>query len=392
MDLEVIAIDRDPRAPGLCLADHAWHISTLDVPAILEAAGRLRPDGVMTVGSDRAVSAAAQVAHALGLPGLSPEAASRANNKLQMRHAFQAHGVPAPRFFPVEDLPLALQKAPEIGFPLVVKPVDNAAQRGVRRVDAAEQLPLAVAEAQSFSRTGTVLLEEHINGPEITVSSFSLEGQVYPVLVADRLTNPPPYLGIARAHAFPSKWAKECWQEIVGVTGRGLRALGIAKGPGYTQIRIAGCGPMIMEVGARIGGGHEAELIRFLGGPDWIEAQIRLALGDALTPADVVLPPITSEPAGVVKFLFAAPGRVVRVHGVDRAKACPGVERVVVRSRSGALVPPLTNAEARQGYLIATGASRTEALTRAEAAAACIHIEVQTAREDVTLQEGAGSA
>jgi cysteine synthase A len=237
-----------------------------------------------------------------------------------------------------------------------------------------------------------VLLEEHIDGPEITVSSFSVEGQVYPVLVADRLTNPPPYLGIALAHVFPSEWAKECWQEIVDVTGRGLRALGIDKGPGYTQIRIAGRGPVIMEVGARIGGGHEAELIRFLGGPDWIEAQIRLAMGEALTPADVVLLPTTSVPAGVVKFLFAAPGRVVRVDGVDRAKACAGVERVVVRSKPGALVPPRTNAEARQGYLIATGASRTEALARAEQAAACINIEVQTAREHVPLQEGVGSA
>jgi cysteine synthase A len=264
---------------------------------------------------------------------------------------------------------------------LVVKPEDNAAQRGVRRVDTAAQLPAAVAEAQSFSGTGIVLLEEHIDGPEITVSSFSLEGQVYPVLVADRLTNPPPYLGIALAHVFPAERAKACRQEIVDVTGRGLWALGIDQGPGYTQIRIAGRGPMIMEVGARIGGGHEAELIRFLGGPDWIEAQIRLALGEALTPTDVVLPPITSVPAGVVKFIFAAPGRVVRVNGVDRAKACPGVERVVVRSRPGALVPPRTNAESRQGYLIATGASRTEALARAEEAAACINIEVQTAEQ-----------
>ena len=57
MGLEVIAVDGNPLAPGLALAQHALPISTLDVPAILAAVRPLHPQGVMTVGSDRAVMA-----------------------------------------------------------------------------------------------------------------------------------------------------------------------------------------------------------------------------------------------------------------------------------------------------------------------------------------------
>jgi biotin carboxylase len=317
------------------------------------------------------------VASALGLPGLDPDAAARANSKVEMRQAFRSCGVPAPRFIAVNDLPAAQSALAELGLPVVVKPVDNAAQRGVRRVDDPAELPTALAEARQFSRPGTVLLEQCIDGPEITVSSFTLQGKFHAVLVADRYTNQPPYLGIALAHVYPSQWAEPCWQQVLERTRRGLDALGIDRGPAYTQLRIDQDGPKIMEIGARIGGGRETELMAFLGGPDWMSAQIKLALGQTLRAADVVLPEIARSQAGVVEFIFGPPGQVKAVSGVDQAAKMPGVRRVIVRAAPGVRIPPRTNAEARQGYLIALGASRNQALARAGAAAACISIEVR---------------
>lgn len=208
---------------------------------------------------------------------------------------------------------------------------------------------------------------------------------MHPVLVADRLTNPPPYLGIALAHLYPSARARPWWEQVLDVTARGLAALGIDQGPGYTQLRIDDDGPKIMEIGARIGGGRETELISFLGGPDWMAAQIKLALGGELTPADVVLPKVTEAPAGIIKFIFPPPGEVVAVSGADRVDKMPGVKRIEVRATPGVRIPPMTSAEARQGYLIALGASHDQVLARAEAAAACIDVQVRPC-----TQEGAG--
>jgi biotin carboxylase len=293
-----------------------------------------------------------------------------------MRQAFRQWGVPAPEFIAAQDLAAVRRAVNRLGLPVVVKPVDNAAQRGVQRLDDAASLPDVFALARSFSSTGTVLVEQCIAGPEITVSSFTLDGRMLPVLVADRLTNRSPYLGIALAHVYPSERAQPWWDQVLDVTARGLAALGIDRGPGYTQLRLAPDGPKIMEIGARIGGGRETELISFLGGPDWMAAQIKLALGEPLAEADVVLPDQARTRAGVVKFIFAPPGKAAGVTGVDRAQGTPGVRRVVVRTEPGTLIPPMTNAEARQGYLIALGSNRAEALARAEEAAAGIRIEV----------------
>ena len=122
----------------------------------------------------------------------------------------------------------------------------------------------------------------------------------------------------------------------------------------------------------------------FLGGPDWMAAQIRLALGQPLRAADVVLPDSARSQAGVVKFIFGPPGRVQAVGGADQAGKMPGVRRVVVRAAPGVSIPPRTDAEARQGYLIALGAGRSQALARAEAAAACISIKVRPAAPEST--------
>jgi biotin carboxylase len=383
MDLLVAAIDGNPNAPGLALAQHPLHISTLDISAVLEAARRFRPDGVMTVGSDRAVGVAAQVAHSLGLPGLHPEAAARTNSKLLMRQAFFAHSVPAPRFIAAQNLDAAQRAIAELGLPVVVKPVDNAAQRGVQCLANIEQLPRAFVEAQTYSTTDTVLVEEYVDGPEITVNSFSLADQMYPVLVADRITNPPPYLGIALAHAFPSTWAQPWWEQVVSVTSRALEAIGVDRGPGYTQLRIGRDGPKVMELGARIGGGRETELITLLGGPDWMTAQIKLALGEPLHPEDVDLPAAAKGQGGVVKFIFAPEGEVLAVQGVEHARQLPGVKHVEVRAEPGTRVPPMVNAEARQGYLIALGDTRDQALACAEAAAACIEFDVLPVTQEV---------
>jgi biotin carboxylase len=382
MGLEVMAVDGNAQAVGFPLAHHPVNVSTLNVPAVLDVARRFRPHGIMTVGSDRAVSAVAEVGHALGLPGLASQAAHRANSKLEMRRAFHAHAIPAPRFTEVRSADEAQEAAAGLGLPVVVKPVDNAAQRGVQRVAALEDIPSAFVEARRFSGTDTVLVEECVEGPEITVNSFSLDGHMYPVLVADRFTNPPPYLGIALAHVYPSTWARPWYERVVEITRQALQALGIDQGPGYTQLRIDEEGPKVMEIGARIGGGRETELMALLGGPDWISAQIRLALGDPLTAEDVVLPPSAREQAGIVKFIFAPPGTVTAVSGVEQAREMPGVKRVVLRARPDVLIPPRVNAEARQGYLIVLAGEREEALARAEAAAAAIRIQVRPSTGD----------
>src|SRR5260221_10810852 len=85
LGLRAAAIDRNPDAPGFEHADVAETVDFADIPAAVEAARRIAPDGVLTVASDRAVPVAARIADELGLPGIGTEAARLATNKVAMR-------------------------------------------------------------------------------------------------------------------------------------------------------------------------------------------------------------------------------------------------------------------------------------------------------------------
>ena len=61
-----------------------------------------------------------------------------------------------------------------------------------------------------------------------------------------------------------------------------VAALGIENGPSYTQIRLGPDGrPYVVEVAARLGGGHDAELCRAATGVDLNDLALSFALGES---------------------------------------------------------------------------------------------------------------
>src|SRR5690606_14736492 len=94
---------------------------------------------------DFGVRTAAEVAHALGLPGISPECARICTDKLLMRQAWARHGVPQVEFEPVSSPDELRQAAVRLGYPLIIKPRDSRGGgcRGVRRLDSDADLEAA---------------------------------------------------------------------------------------------------------------------------------------------------------------------------------------------------------------------------------------------------------
>src|SRR2546423_13834150 len=117
----------------------------------------------------------------------------------------------------------------------------------------------AVGWAQSESRAGAGLVGELGRGPEVTVNAFSVDGVFHPLTVTDREPAAPPAFGVALAHIWPSEAADE---RVVEAARLAAEALGIENGPTYTQLRLGPDGPQVVELAARLGGGHDAELCR----------------------------------------------------------------------------------------------------------------------------------
>jgi hypothetical protein len=94
-DLLVVAVDRDPAAPGFRFADRRALISFDDEPSIHRLAEAERVDGVISPANDWSVGIAARVAHRLGAAHpLDPQAAALAGSWLRQRERFAELGVP----------------------------------------------------------------------------------------------------------------------------------------------------------------------------------------------------------------------------------------------------------------------------------------------------------
>ncbi len=259
-DLFVIALDRDPAAPGFRYADRRAIISTEDEPRISRLAEAERIDGVIAPGIDWPVAIAARVAERQGLSHpISGVVAGLATSKLKQRERLGEAGVPQPRWQIVTEP----NETAEV--PSVVKAPDRQGQKGLSLVREAGELRGALENAIAESRSGVAIVEELVEGPEVTVNAFSVGGQFVPLTVTDRLTADPPAFGVALAHAWPSKAAGE---EAARVAQAAAEALGITDGPTYTQLRIGPDGPQVIELAARLGGGHDAELVKAALGVD----------------------------------------------------------------------------------------------------------------------------
>ena len=366
--LFVIALDRDPAAPGFRYADRRAIISTEDEPRIAQLAEAERIDGVISPGIDWPVAIAARVAEKQGLSHpVSGTVASLATSKLRQRERLGEAGVPQPRWQIVTEP----NETAEV--PSVVKAPDRQGQKGLSLVKEAAELRSALENAIAASRSGVAIVEELVEGPEVTVNAVSVGGRFIPLTVTDRLTADPPAFGVALAHAWPSEVAGD---DAARVAEAAAEALGITDGPTYTQLRIGPDGPQVIELAARLGGGHDAELVKAALGVD-LNA---LALSAALCEELEAPRPEPRVGGACVRFLVPPEGKLSSVDGIDQARGQDGILDARVYREPGYVFGPFRHGADRAGAILAVGESRDDALARADHAAALIRFQVSGAR------------
>jgi biotin carboxylase len=363
--LFTIAVDRDPSAPGFRFATRRAIVSTEDELNVERLVDAERVDGLVSPGSDWPVAIAARIAERLALPHpISPHTAVLATSKLRQRERFAEAGVPQPRHAVVHTAGEAVGAAAEIGFPVVVKAPDRQGQKGLTLVREPARLADAVEHALSAARSGICLLEQLVDGPEVTVNAFLADGVFTPLTVTDRLVAEPPAFGVALAHVWPAEHA----ESAVDAARAAAAALEIRDGPVYVQVRLGPSGAQVVELAARVGGGHDAELCRAALGVDLNDLTIAAALGEPLAPPR----PEPQSGGACVRFVVAPPGILEAVEGIEEAEAVTGVEWVRSYREPGYRLVPLRRGADRAGAILATGDSPADALARADAALAKI--------------------
>jgi biotin carboxylase len=255
----------------------------------------------------------------------------------------------------------------DVEVPCVVKAPDRQGQKGLNVVRDERELRPAIKAAIEASRNGAAIVEELIEAPEVTVNAFSVDGTFHALTVTDRITAEPPAFGVALAHVWPSEDAGSA----VDVARQAVHSLGITDGPSYTQVR----GGKVMEVAARLGGGHDAELCDVALGVDLNDLALAAALGEEIPPLEL------SRRVGGACMAFLVPpvGELQDFDGVEEAGQADGVVAVRVYRRPGFRFGELRTGADRAGAVLAVGESRAEAYERAKSGAALIRFQADAA-------------
>ncbi|WP_434742674.1 ATP-grasp domain-containing protein [Micromonospora sp. SH-82] len=315
----------------LLAAENVLTTETNDVPALLAHVSRLHDtfgfDGVLT-SCDYYLGTVARVAAHLGLPGAAPEAVERAYRKDLARAALRRAGVPGPEFAVAQGWAETVTAAEEIGYPLVVKPVDLCAGMHVRRVDDTAGLRAAFDALAEFPvnarrqhRVPLILLEELLTGPEVSVETVTSAGVTTVVGVTGKRLAGAPWF-VESGHLFPADLPPEVGRAAADTAVAALAAVGLDHGVAHTELRLTAAGPRVVEINPRPAGNQITELIRRVTGIDIPMAYAQLALGEQpdLTPTD------TGVRSAAIAFLLPPrAGTVAEITGVDRVTADPRV-------------------------------------------------------------------
>lgn len=380
LGLGIVSLDYNSSAPGMLYADVAVNVSTKDVEAAVTAARDLAASldivGVFTCGADVEITVAA-IAEALSLPGIPTSVARRCNDKLLM-HQFldQQKYTDKARYAVVHSAEQAFKAAADIGFPCVVKPLDNCASRGVQRVDSlnclAEAYQLAVSH--NGDRGGEILIEECLLGSKHTVEMIVWQGERHLLSMID-------------THYISPRWPCETGLNTTTLSADMQRRvfdfastvadlIGIEFGAHKVDINIAENGDIrLIELTARLSGGFHCQYASPLAFDSHdIRAALRLSVGEPLDLEDIRH---RHEKGSAVRVVFPKPGRVKVIAGLEEAKALPGVEEVFVWTEVGARLGPYLNSADRPVFVIAVGDTTEQAIHNAEQGVAAIAIETE---------------
>ncbi|MGW2822139.1 ATP-grasp domain-containing protein [Streptomyces sp. NPDC001443] len=346
--------------------------------AALSAAGRALAErydlaGVFTW-TEWYVVPTARLARQLGLQTNAPEAMQACRNKATSRSLFARYGVPSAASVSVRTLREAEAAAERIGYPVVLKPAAHAASMGVIRTDTPEQLTAAYEFAEKAAALGrentSVLVEEYLDGPEVSIECVTYHGETTAVAVTRKTVSAPPYFE-ELAHSVD---ANDPLLDVVAPTARAaIRALGITDGVSHIEMRLVDGRPRLIEVNGRIAGDMIGHLVRLATGIDLPRAAAGIACNRApdLTP--------THSSAAAVQLIYPETSGTVRRLHFDGSRP-PWLERIHFQRRVGdQLLLPADGGDmftARIGYLITSAPTADLAQARAEQAACRIQVHV----------------
>lgn len=330
--------------PGDADADAFHLLDICDIDSVTELAVNIGADAVYSVSSDVAMTSAVAVAEKLNLPRFySSEFVDLCNKKQAMREFLNTHDLGKVEFYAVSSHSYTEDRT---CFPCMVKPADAQGQRGIFKVDHAKDLSDAIKQACALSPTGIAIVEDYLDGVEISCNILVRDGIFLFDIVSERLAHDGDLTGIVYAHVVPCKNVSDDHiEEARQLSRRTTQALGIKNGCLYFQMKVTENGVRIIEIAPRLDGCHMWRLIKHATGKDYLASTARCLLN---------LPDNTPEET-IVRGdyeLFFWQDIPNKLFNASRYSVLPGTEYHEFRYAEGEIIRPINGKIDVTGYYV----------------------------------------
>lgn len=280
----VITCDYLPNNIAHKYSDKYCNVSIIEKDAVLKIAEENKIDGVMSFACDPGVVTAAYVAEKMNLPfQASYKSAQILQDKGLFRKFLEDNGFNVPHSKRYLDKKKPFDDLDYFNWPVIVKPVDSAGSKGVKRVDTPECLAEAIDKAIESSLNGAFIIEDYItfDGYHSSADPFIIDGKIQFMTYSDQLFDKEaanPYT--PTKIIWPSSMEINHQNYLTHEIQRLIDLLGLTTGIYNIETCVGIDGkPYIMEVSPRGGGCKIAELEEMAFGVNLIENEVRKAVG-----------------------------------------------------------------------------------------------------------------
>lgn len=317
----ISTFDEEELPPGVLPSLAAyWRVNDLmDVEELIWAAQelsqRLGPIGRMITEYEMVQLPVAEARARLGVAGMSPDTILGFRDKAIMKDRLTAAGVPCARHRGVFSPEEAWDFATEVGFPIIVKPVDGVGARETRQCESVRDFEEALA-ADPPCDLNPIQLEEFIQGEEHTLDTLSIDGQAVWHSITRYLPNPLEVLRnpwMQWRILTPREIDVSHYDDIRSVGEQALKALGMESGLSHMEwFRRPDGSVAISEVGARPPGSRVFTPLNWANDFDMYDAWVRLMVTGRCEP-----PQERKYAVGTAFFRGIGTGHVVAIHGLE---------------------------------------------------------------------------
>lgn len=331
-----------------------------------ETFDRLRPDSIFSL-NENGVVAAAYYRELYGITGNSYVTSQRLRNKFMMREHLKLHNFSSLLYSSgssESDLFRFFDQCSEF----IVKPVDASGSFSIFKVSSSDQI-FGIWRLLSENRVKSFIMEEYLNGPELSVETFTQNGKHHVLSVTEKLTGDN---FVETGHVVPGRFNTDFRRLVSDFTAQFLDIMSFASGPAHTEIKFKDGIPHIVESHDRTGGDRINDLVCLATGMD----MRKLALAQAAGIHPVNLEEMTTPSAAVIRYCTPPSGQLLEIIGIESARTSPNVRELTLSISEGEIVRPLRESGDRVGFVISTGDTPESALSSAEKALRVLNFKI----------------